>query len=362
MHNPTLTNSKAEALLTQIKSWAKELGFADIGVSNLDLSEAESRLHAWLLNGFHGSMDYMQRHGTKRTEPDKLIPGTVSILSLRMDYLPESQSQAIDVLSEPNTAYISRYALGRDYHKLIRKRLKQLALKIQSEIDEVEYRVFTDSAPVMEKPIAHKAGLGWMGKHSNILNREAGSWFFLGEIYLNFALPETSARKNHCGGCTACIDVCPTQAIIAPYVVDARKCISYLTIENHDDIPLALRPLIGNRIYGCDDCQLFCPWNRFATLTGETAFHPNSLIKDKPLTELFAWDEATFLKQLEGSPIRRIGYQNWLRNIAVALGNAKGNTKQNAENLAALSSRKDHADARVAEHIHWAIEQQLNNS
>ena len=342
------------ALLAEIKTWALELGFADVGVSNLELSDAEQHLIEWLDKGFHGTMSYMQRHGLKRSRPRQLIPGTVSILSLRMDYLPESQDKAIEVLQRADQAYVSRYALGRDYHKLIRQRLNKLALRIQDSLDGVEYRVFTDSAPVMEKPIAKKAGLGWVGKHSNLLNREAGSWFFLGEIYLNFALPESTARQNHCGECTSCIEVCPTQAIVEPYVVDARRCISYLTIENDGDIPLPLRSLMGNRIYGCDDCQLFCPWNRFATLDTRSDFQSRHQLDSSSLRDLFSWTEADFMKRFEGSAIRRIGYHNWLRNIAVALGNAN----KTMDNLTALQSRQQHPDARVREHIDWAIMQQ----
>ena len=247
-----------------------------------------------------------------------------------------------------------RQALGRDYHKLIRKRLKQLALRISERLDNFEYRVFTDSAPVLEKPVASKAGLGGFGKHRNLLNREAGSWFFLGEIYLNVTLPESGARSDHCGDCSTCIDVCPTQAIVAPYVVDARRCISYLTIENPGDIPLELRSAIGNRIYGCDDCQLFCPWNRFAPISREQDFTARHRLNDRPLSHLFAWTEDEFLAKLEGSAIRRIGYQNWLRNIAVALGNAE----KSSRHLQALLKRREHPDPRVREHIHWAIEQQ----
>jgi len=342
-------------LLAEIKAWALQLGFADIGVSNIDLSDAEQRLLQWLDKGFHGTMSYMQHHGTKRTRPQQLVPGTISVLSLRMDYLPESQDKAIAVLQQNDLAYVSRYALGRDYHKLIRQRLNKLAKQIQLELGEFEYRVFTDSAPVMEKPIAKKAGLGWVGKHSNILNREAGSWFFLGEIYLSFALPESPARENHCGECVSCMEVCPTQAIVAPYVVDARKCISYLTIENDGDIPVELRPQMGNRIYGCDDCQLFCPWNRFAVANADTDFKSRNQLDDSSLIKLFSWTEAEFLKRFEGSPIRRIGYQNWLRNIAVALGNAQ----KTATNLSALRARENHPDSRVRAHIHWAINQQL---
>lgn len=355
MQYPNLSNFEADALFSKIRSWAQSLGFDDVGVSDIQLEEAEAQLAEWLANGFHGSMSYMHKHGHKRTRPELLIPGTLSVLSLRMNYLPESQANAIEVLGTPDTAYVSRYALGRDYHKLIRARLQKLAMKIQTHLGDCEFRVFTDSAPVMEKPLAKKAGLGWVGKHSNLLNRESGSWFFLGEIYLNFVLPRTDSVKNHCGQCTACIDVCPTQAIVEPYVVDARKCISYLTIENHGDIPLELRPKMGNRIYGCDDCQLFCPWNRFAQLASEADFKSRHQMDTQPLSDLFLWDEQTFLKKFEGSPVRRIGYQNWLRNIAVALGNAP----KTARNLAVLKQRENHADERVKEHIHWAIAQHL---
>jgi len=354
MTQATLTATQADRLLRKIRHGAKALGFADVGVSNIDLSQAEQRLLDWLGKGFHGSMSYMQHHGVKRTRPEKLVPDTLSVLSLRMDYLPEGMDTAISVLNTPDLAYVSRYALGRDYHKLIRKRLAQLAQIIQQELETCEYRVFTDSAPVMEKPIASKAGLGWVGKHSNILNREAGSWFFLGEIYLNFKLPESPAVEGHCGECTACIDVCPTRAIVEPYVVDASLCISYLTIENSGDIPLDLRKSMGNRIYGCDDCQLFCPWNRFASIAQQDDFKSRHALDSSRLNELFSWDEATFLKRFEGSPIRRIGYQSWLRNIAVALGNAP----RTEQHLQALLARQDHPDERVRSHIRWAIEEQ----
>lgn len=354
---PELTTEQASALLARIRLRAQEAGFAGLGVSNIDLGSAERRLLAWLDRGFHGSMSYMERHGVKRSRPDLLVPGTLSVLSLRMDYLPEDQDQAIAVLNNPEQAYVSRYALGRDYHKLIRKKLLEVTREIKAELGDSEFRVFTDSAPVMEKAIAEKAGLGWVGKHSNILNREAGSWFFLGEIYLNFKLPESQSRDEHCGECSACIDVCPTQAIVEPYVVDASLCISYLTIENHGDIPVSLRHAMGNRIYGCDDCQLFCPWNRFASLAQNPDFKSRHALDSATLIELFGWDEQRFLSRFEGSPIRRIGYQNWLRNIAVALGNAP----KTPAHLNALLARKNHPDARVKEHILWAIkEQQLN--
>ncbi len=356
MDIPQPTVEQADILLRDIRKQAEVLGFAEVGVSGIDLSDAEQGLLEWLAKGFHGSMSYMQHHGLKRTRPELLVPGTLSVLSLRMDYLPESMDSAIEVLNAPDLAYISRYALGRDYHKLIRKRLAQLASYIGQKLEGTEYRVFTDSAPVMEKPMARKAGLGWVGKHSNILNRDAGSWFFLGEIYLNFRLPESPAISDHCGECTTCIDVCPTQAITAPYQVDARRCISYLTIENAGDIPLEFRKSMGNRIYGCDDCQLFCPWNRFAEIAAQADFKSRHALDSRTLIDLFGWDEPTFLKRFEGSPIRRIGFQSWLRNIAVALGNAPASEAC----LTALQSRKDHTDERVLEHIQWAIEQQLN--
>ncbi len=355
MHPPDQTNFDSQQLLDLIRRWAGELGFADVGVSAIDLGETERQLFEWLDRDLHGDMDYMARHGTKRTRPQALVPGTLSVLSLRMDYLPESQDRAIEVLENPELAYISRYALGRDYHKLIRRRLKKLAQKIEDRVPGCQYRVFTDSAPVMEKPIAKQAGLGWLGKHTNLINRESGSWFFLGEIYLGLPLPETGSRSDHCGDCTACIDICPTDAIIAPYVLDARRCISYLTIENSGDIPLAFRKQIGNRIYGCDDCQLYCPWNRFAPESREQDYQARHQLDATELRELFAWSETEFLTRFEGSPIRRIGYRNWLRNIAVALGNAP----RSAENLAVLRAREAVTDEGLREHIHWAIEQQL---
>lgn len=356
MSNPVLSVSDQNFLLKDIHQWALDLGFSQVGVSNIDLSQAETKLQQWLDQGFYADMTYMRKHGVKRSQPDELIPGTASILSLRMDYLPETQDKANKILHSPNLAYVSRYALGRDYHKLIRQRLQKLAKKIQTQLPTCQFRVFTDSAPVLEKPIAYKAGLGWVGKHSNILNRQAGSWFFLGEIYLNFLLPYTILQADHCGDCIQCIAACPTKAIVAPYIVDARKCISYLTIENHGEIPIEFRSLIGNRIYGCDDCQLVCPWNRYAKISKEKDFSARQGLNDKPLTELFLWNENDFLHRLEGSPIRRIGYQNWLRNIAIGLGNAE----KNKPNLQALLTRKDHPEPLVKEHIQWAIIEQQN--
>ena len=326
-----------------------------MGVSNIDLSLAEQRLLDWLAQGYHGDMAWMAHHGTKRSRPAELVPGTLSVISVRMDYLPPDSADAAMILNHPERAYISRYALGRDYHKVIRQRLEKFAQLLQAEIGSFGYRVFTDSAPVLEKPIAVKAGLGWMGKHTNILSREAGSWFFLGEIYTDLPLPETGGVAAHCGQCTACLDVCPTQAILAPYTLDARRCISYLTIEHQGSIPLALRPLLGNRIYGCDDCQLICPWNRFAQTSPEADFAVRHGLDSARLSDLFGWSEQTFMRKLEGSPIRRIGYARWLRNIAVALGNAPF-----SRSILTLLQQKlaEVDDALVQEHIQWAIDQQ----
>lgn len=343
-------------LAAQIKHWGKELGFQQVGITDIDLSAAEANLTKWLENKYHGEMAYMARHGTKRSRPAELLPNTIRVISVRMDYLP-ADTKLIETLKDDKRAYVSRYALGADYHKLIRKRLEKLANKIETMIGKMNYRVFADSAPVMEKPLAEKAGLGWIGKHTNLINSKAGSWFFLGEIYTDLPLPiDTPQQTSHCGSCTSCIDVCPTAAIIAPYQLDASRCISYLTIELRDSIPVELRPLMGNRIYGCDDCQLFCPWNKFAKYTEETAFHPRHQLDSAALIELFAWDEKTFLKNTEGSAIRRIGHVCWLRNIAVALGNAASDEKI----IAALQSRQQHESALVREHVAWALAQHFN--
>lgn len=341
-------------LSSKILTWAHELGFQDIGISDTNLSAAEHALLEWLDKGYHGDMRWMQRHGTKRSRPAELVPGTLSIISVRMNYLPAKQADPVMVLNQPELAYISRYALGRDYHKIMRKRLQKLAQTIVSEIGDFGYRVFVDSAPVLEKPLAAKAGLGWIGKHTNLLNRESGSWFFLGEIYTDLALPATTPRKNHCGNCTACIDICPTKAIIAPYQLDARLCISYLTIEHEGSIPESLRPLIGNRIYGCDDCQLICPWNRFAQPTEETDFAVRHQLDSARLLELFDWSETDFLEKMQGSPIRRIGFERWQRNIAVSLGNAP----QSKKIISCLEKHLPHASDIVKEHIQWALIQQ----
>jgi epoxyqueuosine reductase len=340
-------------LAVDIKAWGRTLGFQAVGISDVYLDAQETRLQQWLAEGRHGRMDYMARHGDKRTRPQELVPGTVSVISARMDYLPEGADPE-QVLADQSKAYISRYALGRDYHKLLRARLQKLAERIAAAIGPFGYRVFCDSAPVMEKPLAEKAGLGWIGKHSNLLAEHTGSWFFLGEIYTDLPLPADSAAQNHCGTCTRCIDVCPTRAIVAPYVVDARLCISYLTIELREAIPVELRPLIGNRIYGCDDCQLVCPWNRFARMTAEADFLPRHRLDDSTLLELFAWSEETFLALTEGSAIRRIGYECWLRNIAVALGNAPRSDAV----IDALTARLDHPSALVREHVLWALGRQ----
>lgn len=339
------------ALAARIKAWGLELGFQQVGITNTELGVAESRLQDWLDEGLHGEMDYMVRHGRKRSRPELLVPGTLRVISVRLDYLPPNDDPA-QQLADPAAAFISRYALGRDYHKVLRNRLQKLAERIQAEVGPFGYRAFVDSAPVLEKPLAEKAGLGWIGKHSNLINKDAGSWFFLGELYTDLPLPIDSPVEAHCGTCNACIDICPTRAIIAPYKVDARRCISYLTIELHGAIPEDLRSGLGNRIYGCDDCQQVCPWNRFATATPETDFLPRNGLDTATLIELFAWDEDDFLQRTEGSPIRRIGWQRWLRNIAVALGNSA-----DAAAIPALQARLHHPDAVVAEHIGWALAQ-----
>lgn len=344
------TENTLTRLANDIKQWGRGLGFQQVGISDTNLSDAEQHLHDWLAQGFQGDMDYMQRHGLKRSRPAMLQEGTKSIISVRMDYLPEAPAMH-ETLADPTAAYISRYALGRDYHKVLRNRLQKLADKIQAQCGELGYRVFVDSAPVLEKAIAEKAGLGWIGKHSNLINRKAGSWFFLGEIYTDLPLPADVPAGNHCGACVACLEVCPTRAIVAPYQVDARRCVSYLTIELHGAIPEGLRPLIGNRIYGCDDCQLVCPWNRFARFTGEKDFHPRHRLDTRQLLEVFAWDEEMFLNKTEGSAIRRIGYGRWLRNIAVALGNAPGSVGI----VDALKNRLAHPSELVREHVLWAL-------
>jgi len=356
-------------LLQLITTWSKELGFQQIGVSDIDLSQHETHLNNWIDAGFHGEMDYMYKHGSKRSHPEELVDNTCRVISVRMDYMPPDCELSDTVLANPELGFISRYALGRDYHKVMRKRLQKLAEKINHAIsekfmDEFAYRVFVDSAPVLEKALAEKSGIGWIGKHSNLINQKAGSWFFLGEIYTNLPLPVTNnksnnltymATQNHCGTCSACIDICPTQAIVAPYKVDARRCISYLTIELHGSIPIEFRKDIGNRIYGCDDCQLCCPWNRFSQPTSEQDFYTRHPLDAPTLIELFQWSEETFLKNTEGSAIRRIGYQRWLRNISVALGNAAASEKI----IGTLKQKKQEfgSNEMLAEHFDWALRQ-----
>jgi epoxyqueuosine reductase len=343
-------------LANKIKAWGLTLGFQQVNITDTDLSKYEQRFLDWLAHGLHGSMNYMEKHGVKRSRPAELVPGTIRIISVRMDYLPPDTSIA-DVLKNPKKGYISRYALGRDYHRLIRKRLESLAKKISLSAGDLGYRVFCDSAPVLEKAIAEKAGLGWIGKHTNLINSKAGSWFFLGEIYTDLPLPiDEPNDKSHCGTCTACIDICPTQAIIGPYQLDARRCISYLTIESQDSIPLELRPLLGNRIYGCDDCQIVCPWNKFAKHTSEKEFRPRHNLHTPELLDLFAWTEKEFLHYTEGSAIRRIGYDSWLRNIAVALGNASPDSAIQQ----ALRARLSYPSLMVREHVEWALKKQSN--
>jgi epoxyqueuosine reductase len=340
-------------LAAQIKTWGQALGFQAVGIAGVDLPQAETRLLEWLAAGRHGAMDYMAKHGTKRTRPAELVPGTLRVISARLDYQPPQARDSWDVLHDPARAFISRYAVGRDYHKLMRSRLQQLAERITQAIGAFHYRVFTDSAPVMEVELAQLAGLGWRGKHTLLLQREHGSWFFLGEIYTNLDLPVDTPTDNHCGTCQACIDICPTGAIVAPYVLDARRCISYLTIEHKGTIPEDLRPLLGNRIYGCDDCQLVCPWNKFAQPTCEADFHPRQGLDDVALIDLFSWSEIEFETRLAGSAIRRIGHAQWLRNIAVALGNAP----TTPEIVGALQARHDHPSPLVREHVAWALAQ-----
>ncbi len=351
-------NVDLNAIGRDIKQWARELGFQQTGVADCDLSAAEPRLLAWLEKGWHGDMDYMTRHGTARSRPGVLAPGTLRVISARMDYLPSGARPVKDVLAEPGRAAIARYALGRDYHKVLRSRLQQLADRITTAIGKFQYRVFTDSAPVMEVELAVKAGIGWRGKHTLLLSREAGSYFFLGDIYTDLPLPVDQPQTEHCGTCSKCISVCPTQAIVAPYQLDARRCISYLTIEHKGAIPEALRPLIGNRVYGCDDCQMVCPWNRFAQVSQESDFAVRHGLDNADLIALFAWSESEFNDRLMGSAIRRIGYERWLRNLAVGLGNALRllhDVDQRRAIRASLTSRADHASALVREHVAWGL-------
>lgn len=348
-------------LVSQIQAWGQELAFSQIGVADVDLSSAEPGLQAWLSAGWHGDMAYMAAHGMKRARPAELVPGTVSVITARMDYLPRDTPegwQALEFarLERPREAVVSMYARGRDYHKVLRHRLQTLADRIQAAVGPLGHRVFTDSAPVLEVELAQRSGQGWRGKHTLVLNREGGSMFFLGEIYVDLGLPPTPAVSEHCGACSACIDVCPTQAITAPQRLDARRCISYLTIEHAGAIPEALRPLMGNRIYGCDDCQLICPWNKFAQRSPLADFDAREGLGGATLATLFAWSEGEFLRRTEGSPIRRIGHERWLRNIAVALGNAL-RAGSDADLRGVLQTRAGHPSALVREHVAWALSQ-----
>lgn len=341
-------------LTRNIKQWGKELGFQEVRISDCDLTEDVKHLERWIERGFHGSMSYMANNIDKRAKPENLHPGTIRIISVRLDYIPQGD-RSKSLITKPKKAFVARYALGRDYHKVIKAKLKKLAEKINLQVDQHQYRAFVDSAPIMERAIAAKAGLGWIGKNTMLINRQAGSYFFLGELFTNIPLPVDNKTTSHCGSCSACISICPTKAIVAPYQLDARKCISYLTIESKTSIPTSLRPLMGNRIFGCDDCQLICPWNKFAKPTDEKDFKPRHNLESTDLIKLFLWSEEAFLKNTEGSAIRRTGYNGWLRNIAVALGNAP----RCQDTLNALRSRLSIDNDMVKEHIEWAIRQQL---
>ena len=345
MDTPTPT-----ALADRIRTLARAAGFQRVGISGIELGDDEAHLRDWLAQGLYGSMDWMARHGTLRARPAELVPGTIRVISVGLDY-GQDPDAAWQTLNDGERAYVARYALGRDYHKLLRNRLQKLAEQVQAEIGPFGYRAFTDSAPVLERALARNAGLGWIGKHTCLIDRHGGSWFFLGELFVDIPLPIDPPASAHCGTCTRCIDICPTRAITAPYRLDARRCISYLTIEHDGSIDEALRPLIGNRIFGCDDCQLVCPWNKFARRTDEPDFRARNNLDRATLAELFAWDEDEFLRRTEGSAIRRSGHERWLRNIAVALGNAP----TTPEVLAALASRRDHPSPMVREHVAWAL-------
>ena len=337
-------------LVVSIRAWGQELGFQAVGIADIGLAGAHAHLADWIDHGYHGEMDYMAKHGTRRSRPDALVPGTTRVICARMDYKPESADSA-SVLGDGGKAFVSRYAMGRDYHKLVRSRLQSLAKRIERAVGPFGYRVFADSAPVMEVELARKSGLGWRGKHTLLLSRDAGSFFFLGEIYTDLPLPIDRPVSEHCGTCVRCIDACPTRAIIGPYQLDARRCISYLTIELRGSIPELLRPLIGNRVYGCDDCQLVCPWNRFARISAEPDFGVRNGLDGAELVQLFAWSEVQFRRRMEGSSVRRIGYQRWLRNLAVGLGNAP--TTDHV--VSALDARAGDASELVREHVAWAL-------
>ena len=364
MSNPAkhFTSQQIHKLSADIKDWGLALGFNQIGITDTDLRAAEIKHQDWIKKDFHGEMDYMAKHGVKRTRPAELVPNTIRVISARLDYLPPNAANSQTIMENSEKAFISRYALGRDYHKVMRSKLQKLCDKIQAElashqINDFEYRVFTDSAPVLEVALAEKASLGWRGKHTLLINKDRGSWFFLGEIYTNLPLSIDMAAANHCGTCTSCIDVCPTQAITAPYEVDARRCISYLTIELKGSIPVQLRPLIGNRVYGCDDCQLCCPWNKFAEITKEPDFAVKNGLDNIDLIDCFNWSEDEFKAKMAGSAIYRIGYEQWLRNIAVGLGNATTSPAI----IAALQARANDDSNIVREHVAWALAQHQNS-
>ena len=348
------------AVAARIFQWGKQLGFAHVGIADVDVADAAARLDAWLADGRHGDMEYLQRQAALRADPARLLPGALRVIVAKMDYLPRGTPpdwarRELDRLSEPGTGVVSVYARGRDYHKIVRSRLQSLASRIEAEVGRLGYRVATDSAPVLEVELARKAGLGWRGKHTLLLSQDAGSMFFLGEILTDLPLPIDEPTGDHCGTCSRCLDICPTRAITAPYQLDARRCISYLTIEHRGSIPVELRPLIGNRVYGCDDCQLVCPWNKFARTAGLTDFDVRNGLDCATLIELFAWDEAQFNDRHAGSAIRRIGHERWLRNIAVALGNAA----TSREVIDALQVHSDHPSELVREHVAWAIAQHV---
>lgn len=338
-------------LASDIKAWARELGFADVGIAGTDLGADEGYLERWLAEGHHGEMDYMARHGTRRSRPAELEPGTLRVVSVRMDYVPPGTANAWEVIHDSDKAYVARYALGRDYHKVMRNRLQKLASRIQERVGDFSYRAYVDSAPVLEKAIARNAGLGWIGKHTVLINKRAGSYFFLGELYTDLPLPVDEPASAHCGSCRRCIDICPTQAIVGPYRLDARRCISYLTIELKGSIPVELREPMGNRVFGCDDCQLICPWNKFAQEATEPDFAPRHSLDGPRLVDLFAWSEQEFLSRTEGMAIRRTGYEGWLRNIAVGLGNADTSDAV----VSALRARIDDPSPVVREHVAWAL-------
>ena len=357
--NPTsATAGTLAALKASLIALARARGFDALGVADVALDVDAAHLEAWLGKGRHGEMEYMSRHGTRRTRPDELVPGTVRVLSARMNYWPSDAREAGAALADADSGYVSRYALGRDYHKVLRSALQGLADDIVEQVGAMGYRVFVDTGPVLEKALARKAGLGWIGKHTNLIARDAGSYFFIGEILTDLPLPVDEPASAHCGTCSACIPVCPTGAITAPQQLDARRCISYLTIELHGAIPVEFRRMLGNRIYGCDDCQLVCPWNKFARAAAHPDFKTRHRLDASRLSELFAWTEAEFLTRTEGSAIRRIGYERWLRNIAVALGNAPA-TEDNAD---ALRARRDDSSALVREHVSWALAEQARRA